>query len=86
MLRRQSVAIHVCRVQKATTNDDRLLTTEQAGARFGIEPTLLARIRREGNGPPFVRLGGRTIKYRAQDVRAWIDNLASDAPSADRLP
>jgi predicted DNA-binding transcriptional regulator AlpA len=61
-----------------SVHDDRLLTIEEVTARFAIRPALLAQLRRVGGGPRFVRLGRRTIRYRAEDVRAW---LAQEARS-----
>lgn len=37
-------------------------------------PTL-ARYRADGTGPKFIRIG-RSVRYRREDVLAWLDSLA----------
>ena len=38
----------------------------------GIPRKTLARFRKEGSGPPFVRFGRRTIRYPKDKLREWI--------------
>jgi hypothetical protein len=52
--------------------DDRLIPAAQMPAYIGLAVQTLARLRHEGKGPAFVRVGSR-IYYRASDVRAWLD-------------
>lgn len=40
----------------------------------GISVPTLARWAGEGNGPKFVKAGGRVL-YRKRDVLAWLDSL-----------
>lgn len=39
----------------------------------------LARQRREGNGPPFLRIGpaGRIVRYRLSDLRKYLSEVTS---------
>lgn len=46
------------------------LTTKDAARVLGLHPDTLRRMRREGGGPPFVRIG-RAIRYRLDVVDAW---------------
>lgn len=48
-------------------HEDRLLSTEQVGERWGISPTTISRARQAGNGVPFVKIGSR-VRYRLSDI------------------
>ncbi|MEM6943625.1 MAG: AlpA family transcriptional regulator [Pseudomonadota bacterium] len=55
-----------------TTNRQFLLSRAEVEARYGITKRFLevAAVRREG--PAMVRIG-RSVKYRAIDIEAWIE-------------
>jgi hypothetical protein len=40
--------------------------------RYLIAPRTAQRWRKDGGGPPFVRLGARRILYRVADVERWL--------------
>lgn len=46
------------------------LTTKDAARVLGLHPDTLRRIRREGGGPPFLRIG-RAVRYRLDVVHEW---------------
>jgi predicted DNA-binding transcriptional regulator AlpA len=48
-----------------------LLTLDEVAAITGLSQSTLAKKRMAGTGPAFFKLG-RTIKYAAQDVDAWL--------------
>ncbi|WP_426433916.1 helix-turn-helix transcriptional regulator [Bradyrhizobium genosp. P] len=48
-----------------------LLTLEQVADLTGLSRSTLAKRRCDGTGPAFFKIG-RTIKYGAEDVDAWI--------------
>lgn len=50
--------------------DSRLTTAETANY-LGVRADTVAYWRMRGNGPPFLRIGGR-INYRIDDLDAWI--------------
>ena len=54
--------------------DDRLLTRRQAAEVLGFQPQTLARWTWEGreDRPPEVRVGVRSVRYRASDLSRWI--------------
>ena len=64
-------------MEKKTSQDDQhtemetLLTTEQAAWLLRISRKTLERMRVEGRGPRFVKLG-RCVRYRQRDLLAWI--------------
>jgi predicted DNA-binding transcriptional regulator AlpA len=46
----------------------------QAARRLGISPDTLARLRKEGLGPPYIRVGKRVIAYDLVDLSAWLNS------------
>lgn len=52
-----------------------LLTPEQVSGYLGVPLGTLANWRYQGRGPAYLRVG-RHVRYRTQDVTAWIDQLA----------
>ena len=52
-----------------------LLDTKEASKVLGISPSLLKRWRQEGNGPRFLSLGPRLIKYSSADLEAYMLSL-----------
>jgi Helix-turn-helix domain len=52
---------------------DRLLTTEQAAAILRISPATLVTWRsRRSDGPPYIVLCGRLVRYRLRDLLGWM--------------
>lgn len=51
----------------------KLLTARQAGEQLGVSPETLERWRGAGTGPAFIRLSGRYIRYRPDDLEAFIE-------------
>lgn len=47
-------------------------TEQQLAARLELTPITLQAWRRLGEGPPFVRIGRRAIRYSVRTVDAWI--------------
>jgi hypothetical protein len=54
-------------------SDDELLTTQEMAIWFGVSCQWLEIGRHAGWGPPFERLGPRTIRYRRGKARTWLD-------------
>lgn len=52
---------------------EKLLTAEELADYVGYTPEGLAQMRYRGNGPKFIKLGGKAIRYRWADVEAWLD-------------
>jgi hypothetical protein len=48
------------------------LRPEGVSQNYPISETMLARLRFKRKGPPFTRLGHKTILYRRQDIEAWL--------------
>ena len=62
-----------------------LLTSVQAAEALGVTARVLERWRGCGDGPPYVRLTSKTIRYRSEDLEAFIQASlrASTAPGAE---
>jgi len=56
-----------------------LLTDTEVAALCGCAVQTLRNMRWRGDGPAWVRLGGRMIRYKPADVRAFIDGKADAA-------
>ncbi|WFF32430.1 helix-turn-helix domain-containing protein [Propionibacterium freudenreichii] len=57
-------------VEKAS--DLQLLTPEELSGLVKVDVATLVQWRHRRQGPPFVKVG-RLVRYRVDDVRAWID-------------
>jgi predicted DNA-binding transcriptional regulator AlpA len=53
-------------------SDDRLLNRAEVHTQFGLTQRFLEVSAVRGDGPPMVKIG-RSVRYRAGDVRAWIE-------------
>ena len=53
-----------------------LMDTHQMARRTGFSEVTLRRWRVLGGGPPFMRLGSRSVRYHPRHVEEWaLDNL-----------
>ncbi len=51
-----------------------LITPEESGVFLGeVSPLTLKSWRHLGGGPPYIKIGHRTVRYRRCDLRAWAD-------------
>jgi predicted DNA-binding transcriptional regulator AlpA len=53
-------------------DDDELLDTRQLANLLHVSTAWVEIARHEGNGPPFVRLTPRCVRYRRGEVRRWL--------------
>ena len=51
---------------------DALLHTIEAAFLLGLSPRTLETLRLRGDGPPFVAVTKRAVRYRRQDLIEWI--------------
>jgi excisionase family DNA binding protein len=49
------------------------LTTAQAAEYCNIKVKTLERHRQNGTGPPYIKVGPRIIRYRREDLDAWME-------------
>lgn len=65
-----------------------LLTESEAAATIGLTPRFLQNRRHRGDGPPYVQISSRCIRYEPEALRAWAathrrgstSDLRSEAP------
>jgi hypothetical protein len=48
-----------------------LVDERTAATMIDLTPRFLQERRRTGDGPPFVRISARCIRYRPEDLEAW---------------
>lgn len=74
----------------AFLNPDQLLNTNETAEWLGVAPISLRIWRSRGEGPPFVRVSRRGIRYRRGDVTEWLRDRTClfaqehDAEAAER--
>lgn len=70
-------------IQEGITMTDKapLASSKEIADYLGITENNLARIRMEGNGPEFIRVGHRNIRYRWSAVEAWLDEQSRTSTS-----
>lgn len=74
-------------IDGSTDTPDKLLTTEELAAWLGIQRCTLekARSTRLGDFPPYVRIG-RAVRYRRNDVEAWLGQHAFNTDGSQTHP
>ena len=55
--------------------EKQLLSRDEVEAEFGVTRRYLELAAWRGDGPPFVKLGRRTVRYRRADILAFIDAM-----------
>src|SRR5271166_2000520 len=63
--------------------NDPLIDTEQLAAILQCTPQWIEKLRSEGRGPPFLKIG-RLVRYRRNSVERWLDwcSRATEGPAA----
>lgn len=62
-------------------NSQALLTEREAAEFLKLTPRFLQARRFRGDGPPFVRISSRCVRYRAIDLDKWIGDRVSMSTS-----
>ncbi|MEY9885562.1 helix-turn-helix transcriptional regulator [Bradyrhizobium sp. USDA 329] len=57
---------------------EKYLTSKEAAAYLRSSTSTLAKLRMNGSGPRFTRIG-RAVRYREGDLDAWMDGTARPA-------
>jgi predicted DNA-binding transcriptional regulator AlpA len=66
-----------------TPSEKLLIDTKALGILTGFSPRTLERKRVSGTGPAYVKVG-KAVRYRPEDVQAWIANHLIASTSMDR--
>lgn len=53
-----------------------LLVVEQIAKSTNTSPSFWEKLRRDGDGPPYINLGRRCYRYRLSDVVQWLESRA----------
>jgi predicted DNA-binding transcriptional regulator AlpA len=65
------------------TNGAKVVTTVEAARLVGLSMSTLAKLRLNGNGPLYIKLGRRVV-YRVTDLDQWLQSrTARDTSDAD---
>lgn len=59
-----------------------VLRTAEAAEYVGLSASSLEKMRARGTGPAFIRLGGRAVGYRVDDLERWLDGLRESGDPA----
>lgn len=60
-------------MEATATAADRLLSTKEFAARVGVTEATARYWRWAGEGPRWMKLGKKIVKYRESDIAAWLD-------------
>ncbi len=62
--------------------DPEALMSEKKAAQFlSVSARFLQARRVRGDGPSFIRISARCVKYRKRDLIAWLDSMKVDSTS-----
>ena len=60
-----------------------LLDERQAANLIGVTTRFMQQRRRTGDGPVFIRVSSRCVRYRLRDITAWIEQRMRKSTSDD---
>jgi len=60
-------------VKRTRTEPEKLLSSRQAAHYLNVSERTVEYLRLSGKGPPFQKLGYKTVRYRRSDLDAWLD-------------
>ena len=63
--------------------DKRILRTPAAAEYLGVSASTLEKRRLSGDGPRFLRLGGRAVGYDRRDLDKWLDEQRRSMSGTD---
>jgi hypothetical protein len=58
-----------------------LLNEDEAARSIGLTARFLTERRRKGDGPNFVRVSSRCVRYRPEDLQRWAESLLRTSTS-----
>lgn len=69
------------RTEASTALPAPLLTENDAARYLALTPRALQSWRYLGRGPRFVRISARAVRYRAEDLRGWVESRLRNSTS-----
>lgn len=58
------------------------LSTKEAAALLGVHAVSMARWRVQGDGPPFIRLSRRAVRYARSSIDSWMQERTRTSTAA----
>ena len=58
------------------------MTTDEVAKLLGLTRAAMCQRRLRGNGPPYIKLGPRCIRYSLADVEAWLHAHRVESPKS----
>jgi predicted DNA-binding transcriptional regulator AlpA len=62
----------------AMAEDDELMTEEQVAKLLTVSVSTVKRLRVSGEGPRYIRISPRVVRYRRQDVLDWMQRQTEE--------
>ena len=62
----------------------RLLSIKETCERLGLTKWTLANYRRDGHGPPYLRLKGNDIRYSEDSLTEWVEQRTVSSLAEER--
>ena len=59
-----------------------LMTRAQAAKYLGVTEVTMAQMAHRGTGPQYAKLSGRLVRYRLEDLDAWVESALRTKASA----
>lgn len=56
---------------------EKLLKEYQVARLLNMSLGVVRKWRKEGSGPPYMRIGNNTIRYRESDIKVWLKSKES---------
>jgi predicted DNA-binding transcriptional regulator AlpA len=66
--------------QVMAEDDEELMTEEDVAAMLLISHSSMKRLRASGNGPRYIRISPRVVRYKRRDVLDWIRQGGTEEP------
>lgn len=63
--------------------DDDLVDPKEASLRMKLSVSTLAKMRCKGDGPPYIKLGSRSVYYKVRDVDAYLSDRQFQSTSEE---
>jgi predicted DNA-binding transcriptional regulator AlpA len=60
--------------------DDELITEEQVAKLLTVSVSTVKRLRVSGEGPRYIRISPRVVRYRRKDVFEWMERGGAKEP------
>lgn len=71
-------------VEKPELLEPRYLDTPAAARHLAISPSKMNKLRMTNDGPVFIKIGRRSVRYRREDLDSWMSSqlVTQDSPAA----